>query len=397
MSGKKLSLPDHAGDNFAEIRPAPRKGGGGRAYEEEPEMDTFEGLANASKVRAPEFEPEYEERYDDEEEGGWDDEGGGEEGGGDFEPRPNEFGMDADVIQSAARIRQEKMKLLTKLTDLAARGVPVPSDVSLQTNIDELRHHVETIERSIRLKGSLRFQKQMLMTTVSGVEFLNKVYDSPVHLNGWSHQVYSQLNDYNDVMERLHDRYASVVNFHPILELVFMLGSSAFLFHISNMIVQNAAPDMAAAMKADPELLALAAKTMMTRMNAGAAPALPAPSAAPAAPTKPRMNPPPLAGLFGGTLAGASSNKTSLPEAVQTSLPGRQTQMEIVPGHAKEMPFPPPPAPPQPEPGIELSMPATEKLVDYAEGTEGHVENCDIMRISVEDTSSRRATRAKKK
>lgn len=421
MSGKKLSLPDHAGDTFAEIRPALRKPAG-RAVEEEGagDFDNFEGLANASKVR-PQHELEFEgDDYGDDygEEGGeedWGDDGGL---GGDVEPRPDEFGMDVDIMQSAAKIRQEKMQLLSRLSDLASRGAPVPADVSMRTNVGELRHHVETIERSINLRASLRNQKQMLMTFVGGLEFVNKHYNDymEIHLDGWSNQVYSQINDYDPVMERLYDRYMKTLEFHPLLELFAMLSYSAVSFHLSHLIVKSVAPDVNAALQADPALMNQLMKSMIKQMdNKNATPGtLPAPAAAaPAAPTKPRMNPPPLAGLFGGGGLGAPvmgisdqigngilASKNGRPlasEATKVSLPGRQTQVEIAQGHAKETPFPPPPPPPEPQwepPAVELAMPPTEVLVDLPEDA---VHESDIIRVPIEDTSSRRSSRAKKK
>lgn len=218
MSGsKRINLPDHGGDTFEVRQRNDREGGADDAAE-----DDFELLANAHKVRAQDLEFEDEDFEDGgEAEEEYEDGPGG--GGGALEPRPEEFGMDADVVQSAAKIRAEKLKLLSKLNDLAARGVPVPADASLRTNIEELRHHVETIERGINLKASIRFQKRLLVAAVSGLEFANNKYKSKTNLelDGWSSQVYSQLDDYNSVMERYVPEACRGSSFPP---LAFSVG-----------------------------------------------------------------------------------------------------------------------------------------------------------------------------
>ena len=75
-----------------------------------------------------------------------------------------------------------------------------------------------------------------------------------LELGGWSNQMYSQMNDYDSVMERLYDKYKNKVQAPPELELVFMVGSSALMFHLSNAIVKSAAPDVGAILKSNPEV-----------------------------------------------------------------------------------------------------------------------------------------------
>lgn len=164
----------------------------------------FSNLANPSKMRrmtAQDFEDALEDDLGEEEEDG--EEGDEEEDGDLNEPYADDLGLDSDVAAQAAKIRAEKMDLLRKLNDLAAKGHAVPSDLSMKTHIDVLRMEYNSIQRQIGLKTSIRVQRRLLMMAVSGLEWANRTYDPiSAKLDGWSEHVYSQLDDYNGVMER---------------------------------------------------------------------------------------------------------------------------------------------------------------------------------------------------
>ena len=79
--------------------------------------------------------------------------------------------------------------------------------------------------------------KKALMAIVSGIEFLNNRYDPfEVELEGWSESVMLNVNegDYDNVLERLCEKYAGKSNTPPEIELLLTLGGSAMMFHITN-------------------------------------------------------------------------------------------------------------------------------------------------------------------
>jgi len=98
------------------------------------------------------------------------------------------------------------------------------------------------------------------MACVSGMEFMNKTYDPfQVELNGWSENVMENLNDgeYDNVFERLHDKYSGKVNTPPEMELMLSLTGSALMFHITSSMFKNMP-----AMGADPSMM----RNMMKNM-----------------------------------------------------------------------------------------------------------------------------------
>tara|TARA_Y100000389_G_C17470856_1_gene530582 strand:+ start:1619 stop:2827 length:1209 start_codon:yes stop_codon:yes gene_type:complete len=139
-------------------------------------------------------------------------------------------------------IDEEKQDLIFKFHRLEEKGFKMTKRYNIGSDIIEMRTEYNKIKRDIELKGSLKFSRRMLMACVSGMEFLNKTYDPfTLELNGWSENVMENLNDgdYDNVFERLHDKYAGRVNAPPEMELMLSLAGSALMFHITSSMFKN--------------------------------------------------------------------------------------------------------------------------------------------------------------
>ena len=94
------------------------------------------------------------------------------------------------------------------------------------------------------------------MAFVSTTEFLNKRYDPMgVELNGWSETVMENMNDgdYDNIFERLHDKYAGKMNTPPELELLISLAGSAAMFHMTSTMFRSV-PNMKEMARNNPEM-----------------------------------------------------------------------------------------------------------------------------------------------
>lgn len=160
-------------------------------------------------------------------------------------------------------IEDEKQDIIYKFYRLEAKGYKLSRKFNMQSDIIEMRSELNRIKRDTELKSSLKFSRRMLMACVSGIEFLNKTYDPfTLELNGWSENVMENLNegDFDNVFERLHDKYSGKVNTPPEMELMLSLAGSALMFHITSTMfknVQNVGGGM------DPSML----KNMMSQMQ----------------------------------------------------------------------------------------------------------------------------------
>lgn len=111
------------------------------------------------------------------------------------------------------------------------------------------------------------------MTTVNGIEILNNKFD-PIgaRLNGWSSNVYEDLDSYDDIFEELHEKYRGKTNIPPEVRLLMGIGGSAFMYHMSNSFSKQL-PGLDEILKNNPEIarkLASATAEHMTNQQSSA-------------------------------------------------------------------------------------------------------------------------------
>jgi len=85
---------------------------------------------------------------------------------------------------------------------------------------------------------------------------LNNKFDPfDLKLDGWSEQVNENIDDYDDIFSELHDKYKSKAKMAPELKLLFQLGGSAIMLHMTNTMFKSAMPGMDDIMRQNPELM----------------------------------------------------------------------------------------------------------------------------------------------
>ena len=151
---------------------------------------------------------------------------------------------------------REKFKYLQKLEAIEKKGVHLTKKYSMESSLLEMKgeyeSHVEEREKS----NSVKFQGKMLMAMITGVEFLNNRFDPfDIKLDGWSEQINENIEDYDDVFAELHEKYQSKASMAPELKLLFQLGGSAMMVHMTNSMFKSSMPGMDDIMRQNPELM----------------------------------------------------------------------------------------------------------------------------------------------
>lgn len=147
-------------------------------------------------------------------------------------------------------ITNMKKEILYQFERLEKKGVNLPRKFNMNSNYDDMAAEYERIKKDRTVDVSIRFQRKMLMTIITGIEFLNSKFDPfDIQLDGWSENVNDSINDYDDIFEELHEKYKGKANMPPELKLMFALGGSAFMFHLRNTMFKSALPGMADMMK----------------------------------------------------------------------------------------------------------------------------------------------------
>ena len=168
---------------------------------------------------------------------------------------------------------KEKFKYLQKLEDLEKKGVKLTKRYDMDSNLLEMKGEYETIVAEKEKKNSVKFQGKMLMAAITGLEFLNNRFDPfDVKLDGWSEQISENIEDYDDIFAELHEKYQSKASMAPELKLLFQLGGSAMMIHMTNSMFKSAMPGMDDIMRQNPDLMqqfTSAAASTMGQNNPG--------------------------------------------------------------------------------------------------------------------------------
>jgi hypothetical protein len=94
------------------------------------------------------------------------------------------------------------------------------------------------------------------MAVINGIEFLNNRFDPfDIKLDGWSEQVNENINDYDEIFAELYEKYKSRASMAPELKLLFQLGGSAMMVHLTNTMFKSAMPGMDDILRQNPDLM----------------------------------------------------------------------------------------------------------------------------------------------
>lgn len=170
--------------------------------------------------------------------------------------------------QGFQTVEDEKQDLLYKFYRLQSKGVPSSRKFNIHSDVKEMRNEYDRIKRDMEVNSSLRFSRRMLMACITGIEFLNKRYDPfDVLLEGWSESVIENVSDYDNVFERLHDKYSSKIAMAPEIELLLSLTGSAFMFHLTNSMFSNNMPNLRDMAQQNPDIIKNMMQAMATASN----------------------------------------------------------------------------------------------------------------------------------
>ena len=133
-----------------------------------------------------------------------------------------------------------KQDLLIKINSLEKKGFEFSKKFNMSSNYEEMMFDYEKVKRFIESQAAIKFSRRCLMACVTGLEFVNKKFDPfSVKLEGWSENVMENVDDYDNIFERLHEKYAGKAEIAPEIELLLTLGGSAFMFHLTNSLLKG--------------------------------------------------------------------------------------------------------------------------------------------------------------
>jgi hypothetical protein len=169
---------------------------------------------------------------------------------------PDTPAMSTQPQISKEEMLREKFKILRKLEALEKKGVEFSRKYTMESSLAEMQGEYETIVDEKNKKNSMKFQGNMLMAIINGIEFLNNRFDPfDVKLDGWSEQVNENIQDYDDIFGELFEKYKSRATMAPELKLLFQLGGSGMMIHMTNTMFKSAMPGMDDILRQNPDLM----------------------------------------------------------------------------------------------------------------------------------------------
>jgi hypothetical protein len=164
--------------------------------------------------------------------------------------------IDSQPQLTKEELLREKFKYLKKLEDLEKKGIRLTKKYDMESSLSEMKGEYETHVEERERRNSVKFQGKMLMACITGIEFLNNKFDPfDLKLDGWSEQINENIDDYDEIFGELHEKYKSKAKMAPELKLLFQLGGSAIMLHMTNTMFKSAMPGMDDIMRQNPELM----------------------------------------------------------------------------------------------------------------------------------------------
>jgi hypothetical protein len=153
-------------------------------------------------------------------------------------------------------LQKEKFSYLRKLETLERKGVELSKKYDMESSLNEMIGEYETIMEEKNKSNSVKFQGNMLMAVINGLEFLNNKIDPfDLKLDGWGEQISDNMSDYDDIFGELYEKYKSKASMAPELKLLFQLAGSGIMIHMSNTLFRSAMPSMDDIMRQNPDLM----------------------------------------------------------------------------------------------------------------------------------------------
>jgi hypothetical protein len=164
--------------------------------------------------------------------------------------------MSSEPKLSKEELLREKFKYLRKLEALEKKGIELTKKYNMDSNLLEMQGEYEMIMDEKAKQNSVKFQGNMMMAIINGIEFLNNRFDPfDVKLDGWGEQINENITDYDEIFGELHDKYKSKASLAPELKLLFQLGGSAMMVHMTNTMFKSAMPGMDDILRQNPDLM----------------------------------------------------------------------------------------------------------------------------------------------
>jgi hypothetical protein len=141
---------------------------------------------------------------------------------------------------SAEEMMLEKQKIILEFSKLEKRGVTFTKKFTLNSDLNEMKFELLKSKKIYQLEKDLKIARNLLWNGTKvitfGANLLSKYTPIDLELEGWPDDIKSNIYDFDDVLEKLVEKYKSQVDAPPEMQLGYMLLSSAIQYSAANKV-----------------------------------------------------------------------------------------------------------------------------------------------------------------
>jgi hypothetical protein len=156
--------------------------------------------------------------------------------------------------------RREKYDAIFKYSKFKTKHAP--AKLTMDNTLEEIQAEYERASRSVQNEKTVAFYKQALLMGIRGIEFVSTPLG--VDLDGWTESMSYSVDDYDEVLGELCEKYGGMGGMPPEMKFVFMIMSSAAMFSLTKNMAKMEPNGLVESL-----LGKVFPKTSMTSMNPG--------------------------------------------------------------------------------------------------------------------------------
>ena len=184
----------------------------------------------------------------------------------------NSYGNDSDSDSAGDSYEDQKKRKMMKLLELEdymdIPGAQVRSDLTINNTEDDIDFELARVKKRVNSSQFVKKGERAIMMLSKLTVKANERWDLfGLKLKGWDEQLYSELSTFHPALRRLSEKWGTSEPLPPELELVWLFGSSAFMFHLSNTLFKIALPNLQQMAQSNPELMQNLANAMAQNMS----------------------------------------------------------------------------------------------------------------------------------
>ena len=136
---------------------------------------------------------------------------------------------------SQQEIRMKKIEMLRRLSEIKSKGYNLSKEYDFNSSLEEMEYEYELLKSFADKRIGVKMYKNILLQSVSVIEFLNDKYDPfNFHLTGWSEHLSIETDNWDDTWEEIYEKYkSSGRKMAPEIKLLYLMIASASAFHFS--------------------------------------------------------------------------------------------------------------------------------------------------------------------